>query len=116
MYPEHHIEKIIYPFYSQINGQKIKVYFGRKSKYSMEIEADWKKYQLIIFNIIQNAVKYNVFRGEIIIMLSCEEVDDNEHNFITEVIDSGIGITKGRKQTLFVPFLELKMKQCMENL
>lgn len=75
VFPEHHIEKIIYPFYSQIQGQKIKVYFGRKSSYSMEIHADWKKYQLIVFNIIQNAVKYNKYNGSIIVLTSCELIE-----------------------------------------
>ena len=31
---------------------------------------DWEKYQLILFNMIQNAVKYNKKKGVIIIQLN----------------------------------------------
>ena len=29
----------------------------------------WEKYQLILFNVVQNAVKYNSFLGHIVITL-----------------------------------------------
>ena len=31
---------------------------------------DWEKYQLILFNMIQNAVKYNKKKGVIVIQLN----------------------------------------------
>ena len=36
---------------------------------NFEIFTDWKIYKLILFNLIQNAVKYNENRGKIIIDL-----------------------------------------------
>ena len=119
--PENQVEKSLYPFYSQIQAQNIKVYFGRKSKYNMEIKADWKKYQLIVFNIIQNAVKYNKYNGTLIVLTSCELIersptmDEQFYSFETEIIDTGIGITRERQKMLFIPFLELKMKQSLET-
>ena len=35
------------------------------------IETDWVSYNLIAFNIIQNALKYNQFMGDVLIILSC---------------------------------------------
>ena len=30
---------------------------------------DWKLYELILFNVVQNAVKYNVHEGDIVIVV-----------------------------------------------
>ena len=38
------------------------------------LHADWKQYELILFNVIQNAVKYNTFKGDIFIIVSCKPV------------------------------------------
>ena len=82
----------------------------------VQIAADWKMYELILFNIIQNAVKYNVFKGEIIFIIkvfpvNCEGVD--HYVLETEILDTGVGISEERQRMLFVPFLELKLKQNM---
>ena len=96
---------------------------------SMHIKADWLNYQLILFNMIQNSVKYNKFKGDIFVIIKClpvkkkpksskklldlDQLDDQERKYVleTEVIDTGIGISKKRQKMLFIPFLELKMKQ-----
>ena len=31
--------------------------------------ADWSKYELVMFNVVQNAVKYNLPGGKIIIIM-----------------------------------------------
>ena len=41
---------------------------------------DWVKYQLILFNIIQNAVKYNNKNGVILIELKCFPLNVEEKN------------------------------------
>lgn len=44
--------------------------------------------------------------------LENQQNDQKEtHVFETEVIDSGIGISEDRQKMLFIPFMELKMKQ-----
>ena len=100
---------------------------------SMHIKADWLNYQLILFNMIQNSVKYNKFKGDIFVIIKClpvkkehrsskelfvlEQPDHQEKKYIleTEVIDTGIGISKKRQKMLFIPFLELKMKQNLKQ-
>ena len=57
--------------------------------------ADWQKYELILFNIIQNSVKFNVVGGQIVINIMCyQQINEDNTQFIleTEVIDTGIGI------------------------
>lgn len=89
------------------------VYICRKEEFEYAINLDWKNYQLILFNLIQNAVKYNHADGEVIIALSMErgDEDSDDHYLVTEIIDTGIGIAEHRQQMLFIPFLELKLKQ-----
>jgi len=37
------------------------------------MKADWDNYELILFNLIQNAVKYNNTQGDIFIIVSCKK-------------------------------------------
>ena len=65
-------------------------------------------YQLILFNIIQNSVKYNQFKGDIIIVVDClpmkkslddlSHLDDKLETYMleTQIIDTGIGIEQER--------------------
>ena len=89
----------------------------------LKMRQDWDKFQLIIFNILQNAVKYNKFEGSILIILDClpvkyhDEDEDSLKNYIfeVEIIDTGIGISEERQNMLFQPFMELKIKQNLKK-
>jgi K+-sensing histidine kinase KdpD len=75
------------------------------------IKADWRLYQLIMFNIIQNAVKYNKREGTINVTTELKDSNDsipNEMIFETIVTDDGQGIEKERIPNLFKVFGELK--------
>ena len=91
----------------------------------MQIFADWDLYELILFNIIQNSVKYNqLYDGEIAIVISCKPMkirfenvknviqdpylEDKNYILETRVIDTGLGIAPERQKFLFRPFNELK--------
>lgn len=64
--------------------------------------ADWGLYQLILFNLVQNSVKYNKARdGDIMILVKCKHLKLRDHEHIdpdlnavleTVIIDTGIGI------------------------
>jgi len=59
---EEHIEKVIQPFTPQIESRQIHVLISKNFVYPFsKVEADWIMYQLILFSIIQNAIKYNQF-------------------------------------------------------
>lgn len=41
-----------------------------ESRYKqLKLFSDWKNYQLAIFNLVQNSVKYNMFKGDIIFII-----------------------------------------------
>jgi len=71
--PEKFIEEVISPFTPKIKEQDINVYIARKNDFSgIKLGLDWELYQLILFNIIQNAVKYNKPKGDIVVLLTCK--------------------------------------------
>lgn len=96
--PEHHIENIVYPFIPQIATNEINVFLARMNDWeSNQMIGDWTNYKLILFNIFQNAVKYNNEKGVIVILLSLNhDVATGETMFETEVIDTGLGIAVDR--------------------
>ena len=56
--------------------------------------------------------------GNIMIILSCKQLINspgNEYILETQVVDTGIGISKKRQKMLFTPFLELKFKQSLSK-
>lgn len=69
---EEHIERVINPFEPQITSRNLKIFIAKKRNFNFIIKNDWIMYQLTLFNIIQNAVKYNIFEGNIIILLDCK--------------------------------------------
>ena len=96
--PEEFIDQVLKPFEYQIQKKKMKTIIQRKDRNRPSIKADWRLYQLIIFNIIQNAVKYNKKGGTINITT---ELFDNflmphEMEFETIISDDGEGIKQER--------------------
>ena len=60
-HPERYLKEVFAPFEPQILQKGLNVYFTKKNNFEHEIYLDWRKYQLIAFNMIQNAIKYNKF-------------------------------------------------------
>ena len=122
------IYSVIQPFQILIMNRHINVYVMLTSYFNFQIRADWSMYKLVLFNMVQNAVKYNKLEGDIVILLSCKPISKKERKNLkgqenkrknvfymleTQIIDSGIGISLERQDLLFIPFLELK---CMQGL
>ena len=56
-----YLKEVLAPFEPQILQKDLNIYFVRKNTFDFEMMLDCRKYQLIAFNIIQNAIKYNKF-------------------------------------------------------
>ena len=114
------IDEVIRPFDFQIENRQIKVFFQIGDNLDNFIEADWNLYQLLMFNIVQNAVKYNKFGGMITLKLDIVQVGFGRKWFLqTEVFDTGSGIDKKRLSFLFKAFGELRrfnsLKEVKDN-
>ena len=67
-----------------------------------------------MFNIIQNAIKYNKKGGLITIIMNLTPVKDHNWMFTTNVIDTGSGIDNERLPYLFKLFGELKINNSLQ--
>ena len=92
--------KIIQSFHTSITNSNLSVNIQNNSKQYKEkrvkIISDWNLYQLIVFNVIQNAIKYNTINGKVDINLSFEE-KQNQLYLNTLISDTGIGIDQHRQ-------------------
>lgn len=73
------------------------------------LSGDVLRYKQIIINLISNAVKFTS-EGEINVKLSGEQTAGRKFNLITEVIDTGIGISEEHQKELFEPYKQANGK------
>ena len=78
----------------------IKIYF-QKSAEAIEVNIDSQKLGMVLFNLIDNAIRYNVKNGQVIV--SVEKQSDKPYVQI-EVKDTGIGIPQESLLKLFDKF------------
>jgi len=79
----------------------VKIYFERPSEPSIVISADPQKLSMAISNLLDNAIKYNVPNGEVV--LTVERVKDEPYIQIS-VKDTGVGIPTNEIDKLFTKF------------
>ena len=117
-FPEARLENTVYPFLPAIQSKFLHVYFSRVSDFKGQLSLDWQKYELIVFNIIQNAIKYNQFMGSVVVMTDLyRDIHSDANGFVfeTTIVDNGKGIPADRHHLLFRPFQELKSKQDLKK-
>ncbi len=97
------IEKIlIEPEIKEIADKAgVKIYFNRPPESLIEINIDEQKLAMAIFNLIDNAIRYNVKNGEVIVGI--ERLKDKPYVQIS-VKDTGIGIPGEDINKLFGKF------------
>jgi len=109
--PISNIEEIIFnvlwPFEHTIFKRRHNIHLITKLEPNISMETDWSLYELILFNLVQNAVKYNKsYDGDVVIAIKCKPLKkrleehhlDSALNAVLEtiVIDTGVGIEEDR--------------------
>lgn len=119
-----HVQKVLYPFEETIQRRGIQVMSHIAYDKQLKAFSDWGMFEFILFNIIQNAVKYNQIKGYIVLLfdIAVEKdlpIDDDDKllsaKLTVKVIDTGLGIECERQGYLFTPFLELQHHQCISK-
>ncbi|TGM64698.1 response regulator [Leptospira meyeri] len=72
-------------------------------KVPRNIFVDSLRLRQVLLNLIGNALKFTL-KGEIQIKISAEPKDNNEYEFLFEVIDTGIGISHENQDKIFEVF------------
>ena len=106
-----HIQEVLFPFETQIASSEVEVFCANFCPPEFAFVADWKIFECIMFNVVQNAVKYNQPRGKIVFVLRIRDQNGGNSWLDVEVMDTGIGIEKERQGLLFQAFKELKQTQ-----
>ena len=117
--PQFYVEEVITPFAQKIKSMKIKVLQCVQIEQGLLLKADWQKFKLVVFNIAQNAVKYNSYKGTIAMVSRLSFVQQSINSpkvvtLVTDIIDTGNGIETNRQNLLFKPFRELRKMQDLD--
>lgn len=87
-------------FTQQATAKKIDYRF-ESAAFEPQVHAEGIKIEIVLFNLISNAMKYTLPGGEILIKLS-----ENEQQLILTVQDSGVGIPKAAADHIFERFYQ----------
>ncbi len=95
------IEQILVSFQEIAKQHKINLYFEKPKEEIPLITADLEKFGLVIQNLVNNAIKYNVENGEVVVGI--KKIPDQPFILIS-VKDTGVGIPVQELEKLFSKF------------
>lgn len=95
------IEEIIESMKNFAKQFNIKIYFQKPTDPSITLSIDFQKLSMVISNLIDNAIRYNVPNGEVVV--GVERVKDQPYIKIS-VKDTGVGIPADELNKLFAKF------------
>jgi len=98
------IESVIGEFSNQTKSRQVEIVFKKPEKEVPFPEIDEGKIRMVLENLIDNAVKYNINGGKVLVELSDSRLNSAESSLQISVIDSGIGIPSGEEGKLFQKF------------
>ncbi len=75
----------------------------------IKVRADFYKLKEVITNLVDNATKYTIKRGEITVS---HEIEDD--HLITNIKDQGIGISEENTKKLFTKFFRVKTRETQD--
>lgn len=81
----------------------------------INVYSDNKKINQIFMNILGNANKFTE-NGQIKITAKTQPVDENTISLITEISDTGVGISKSDLEKIFEPYYQGVLSEDVENL
>jgi signal transduction histidine kinase len=96
-----YLEDILAQANSIAKQYNIKLYFKRPKDSSITVYIDQQKMSMVLFNLIDNAIKYNVENGSVTVAV---EKLENEPFVKISVEDTGIGIPANQMDKLFTKF------------
>jgi|GEM_PF-765575 len=98
--PEVLINEVIAILSPLSNKKSIKVVF--ENGYHGKLEADYQKFQQILYNLLSNAIKFTNKNGKIVVRTRLEG-----KKFILEIQDNGVGIDKKYHNKIFTKFVHI---------
>jgi CheY-like chemotaxis protein len=82
------------------DSAKVAIRFDLDEKLPQKVFADPKKLTQILYNLIDNAIRYTKEHGLITVSLAASETSGNKLSLIASITDSGIGMSAGKVKEL----------------
>ncbi len=95
------VEEVVGEAQGLAQRANIKFYFQKPNEPSIPLSVDSQKLKMALFNVLDNAIRYNVSNGEVIV--SILRIKDQPYVKIS-IKDTGIGIPAGEISKLFTKF------------
>ncbi|BCX15917.1 MAG: hypothetical protein KatS3mg098_146 [Candidatus Parcubacteria bacterium] len=96
-----YLEEILSQSYSLAKELGIKLYFQRPANSDLTVFIDKQKVSMVLFNLLDNAIKYNVENGEVTVWVE----EEKDQPFVKVAVkDTGIGIPADQMDKLFTKF------------
>lgn len=101
----HDLCKEVYLCFIQQAGAKHIHYSFSCDNQQLEVYADREKIEIVLFNLLSNALKFTPDNGTVSFMVS-----EEENNIIITITDTGCGISESARQRMFEKFYQVKEK------
>jgi len=95
------IDEIVKRMKDFAKQSQVKIYFKKPDESSLIVSIDSQKLDVVIFNLLDNAIRYNVKNGEVVVAV--ERLKDKPYIQVS-VKDTGIGIPDEEADKLFTKF------------
>jgi len=103
----HLLEDLIDNSKAAAKEKKINFNVEYRSSIPQYISCDPQKLQLLLGNVIDNAIKYTESGGVVLHIESVQTESDNTVQLIFDIEDSGIGIVDKYQKHIFMPFFKI---------
>jgi len=104
------IKKIIFNFENRIVGKKINLRVTFQEKITF-VRADYEKIQRVIYNLLDNAVKFTDVGGEIFI-----ETEQSDKKVLIHVRDNGKGLSEEDRKRVFDRFYKADVSRGQDKM
>lgn len=98
------VESVVFEFENQAESKKIEVNVKKPIKSLPTVEADAFKLRMVLENLIDNAIKYNHYKGQVDIILSDDNINSVKNTVEIIITDTGIGIPVSEREKIFSKF------------
>ncbi len=79
----------------------VKIYMERPPEAAMPVEMDAERMGLVVANLLENAIKYNVQNGQVVVSVQRR----NDGPFVqVNIADTGLGMSKDTQEKIFTKF------------
>lgn len=98
------LDDVLFEFSNQAQIKEIKLLVEKPEDGIPHIDIDDDKIRMVLENFIDNAIKYTLPGGKVVVKLSDERINSAEPTLLLSVSDSGIGIPAEESNKVFQKF------------